>query len=408
MPDTVQSALLIGLLVLPGFILVGVSRVGRRPGTPEADLVLVLRSFAIAVVIQIPVFPLWTEPLIEDADGSFQGLLNIPVEASLYAAVVLLGVPVLLGLLLRWVLDRAERKRVLRPVERLLGARLQDTAWDVALSQLEDGDLLILNLTDNRTIAGRWVGGSWATEGESKGPGIFLTRLTVLDAEGRPARELPVEWGGTWVPQENIVSFTRYRPTIDSRPAEGSEDDVSNGAASGQPSQPAKVIALLVLVAGFGVAFLVCGLAGVSREEAFKVDTADFAFFAAFIVVAGAIERFLEPVAKALPPTGTTPKDKADRALYLASLALVIGIVVSATFGLYFMEAIGVKIGSPETPGPQSLAPESDGDKLLRGLDIFITALVITGGTKPLHDLITRLEKQKEAAAAGAAERTTS
>jgi len=41
-----------------------------------------------------------------------------------------------------------------------------------------------------------------------------------------------------------------------------------------------------------------------------------------------------------------------------------------------------------------------DGDHLVRGLDIFITALIITGGAKPLHDLIKGIEKAKESAAA--------
>jgi hypothetical protein len=35
-------------------------------------------------------------------------------------------------------------------------------------------------------------------------------------------------------------------------------------------------------------------------------------------------------------------------------------------------------------------------------LDIFITALIITGGTKPLHDMISSIENKKEAVAGAA------
>jgi hypothetical protein len=52
--------------------------------------------------------------------------------------------------------------------------------------------------------------------------------------------------------------------------------------------------------------------------------------------------------------------------------------------GLYYTrKPIGTKIGSGETA---ELVISTNGDKLLRGLDIFVTALIITGGTKPLHE----------------------
>jgi hypothetical protein len=76
---------------------------------------------------------------------------------------------------------------------------------------------------------------------------------------------------------------------------------------------------------------------------------------------------------------------------------LVVGIILSSVFGLYFLEAIGVKIGTPTGTGETAqLVLNNGGDKALRGLDIFVTALIITGGAKPLHDLITSIEKAKE------------
>jgi MFS family permease len=165
-------------------------------------------------------------------------------------------------------------------------------------------------------------------------------------------------------------------------------------------SEQARAIAIVVLLGSLAGSLLLCGLAEWSREEPFKVDKADFSLFAAFIVVAGAIERFLEPVSRSIPPWGRSEQARADRSLYMASIALVLGVVVSAVFGLYFLEAIGVEFGQrlPAPGGEMRLTIEETGDKLLRGLDVFITSLIITGGTKPLHDTIKAIEKTKEAA----------
>lgn len=169
-----------------------------------------------------------------------------------------------------------------------------------------------------------------------------------------------------------------------------------------QPSTPARVIALVVLVGALLYCLFLAGLAEWNHEP-FQVNLANFALFAAFIVVAGAIERFLEPISKVMPPFGSSPANKADRALLLGGLALIVGIVVSSVFGLYFLAAIGVQVGEQVATGAQPVVELRDtGDKLLRGLDIFVTALIITGGTKPLHDLIKSIEKRKEAAEAAA------
>jgi hypothetical protein len=160
----------------------------------------------------------------------------------------------------------------------------------------------------------------------------------------------------------------------------------------------AKLTAAITLVAGLVYCVFGAGLAGWSHGTPFQLD-ANFALFAGFIVVAGAIERLLEPALIVLPPYEKKPdpqkpkikeeneRAKADRTLLAYAISLVVGIFVSSVFGLYFMEAIGAQIS---------------GDKALRGLDVFITALIITGGTKPLHDMITSIEKKKESLAKNA------
>jgi hypothetical protein len=156
--------------------------------------------------------------------------------------------------------------------------------------------------------------------------------------------------------------------------------DPFTGAGAASPW--AKGFALGVLGGGLLYCLFVAGAAGVSRDAAFQTQ-ADFALFASFIVVAGAIERIIQPLTAILPPfhRKDSAESKADRTLLGYGISMIIGIAISSIFGLYFMEAIGVP---------------SEGEDLRRGLDIFLTALIITGGTKSLHETITSIEKKKE------------
>ncbi len=194
----------------------------------------------------------------------------------------------------------------------------------------------------------------------------------------------------------------------------GGENPLTGAAAAGKP---AKIFALVVLFGGLVYCVTIAGFAELSHNVPFQTD-ANFALFAAFIVVAGAIERFIQPLTAILPPfkkkagaeedgeKKPSKEDeekeeeefKADRTLVAYGIALIVGIAVSSSFGLYFLETMGVEIGTEVTSGDTvSWVLHGAGDKALRGLDIFITALIITGGTKPLHDMITSIEKKKDA-----------
>jgi hypothetical protein len=125
-----------------------------------------------------------------------------------------------------------------------------------------------------------------------------------------------------------------------------------------------------VAIAGLIVA-LVISFAG--HASAGFTPSADFSRFAAFYIVAQSIERFVEIFAHLVPPYGDDAATKADRALVLGALTLVAGAVVVRVSGLLFLQTIGWT------------SPAS-------GVDVFVTALVITAGTKALHDLITNIK----------------
>ena len=134
------------------------------------------------------------------------------------------------------------------------------------------------------------------------------------------------------------------------------------------------------------------------------VAAAGLNMFALFYVVAQAIERLLEPISNfvysAVPATNqrdqkvaaflsapqeSTAKQAADaqaaldtvranRAVIFWAIATIISMGASAWFKLYFLHLIGItSVG--------------------RVPELLATGLIIGSGTKPLHDLISRIQK---------------
>jgi hypothetical protein len=79
-------------------------------------------------------------------------------------------------------------------------------------------------------------------------------------------------------------------------------------------------------------------------------------------------------------------KRQSERALVFFAIASVISLALCAVLGLGIIAAM-----TDEPPV-----------EYLRAIDIAITGIVIGAGTKPLHDLISRVEKAKDKAAAEA------
>jgi hypothetical protein len=138
----------------------------------------------------------------------------------------------------------------------------------------------------------------------------------------------------------------------------------------------------LIVVAAV-IAIVVGGRLG-HAHAAFQVDLANFALFAAFYAAAAALERLLEPFARLLPFIhGSAARRKSSRALLMLGIGTLVAVGACMLFGLYFMAAIGVNAEGP----------------WMRGVDLFVTALIIAGGTKPLHDFIGFVQAKKDATA---------
>jgi hypothetical protein len=158
--------------------------------------------------------------------------------------------------------------------------------------------------------------------------------------------------------------------------ARSARDAAKSPPASGPPSRTGIVAAAVLLLVALVLSLLPWG------DETGFMPTSDFKLFAGFYIVAQALERLLEVFARVFVP-GSTATDKGDRAIVLGGISVVAAVIASKALGLYFLAAVGV-------------------DEPHRGVDAFVTGLLVGGGTKALHDLILRIEKGKERAAAGA------
>lgn len=140
-----------------------------------------------------------------------------------------------------------------------------------------------------------------------------------------------------------------------------------------------------------------------------NVQTEDFKWFALLYIGAQAIERLIEPLmgrvratevssAKAAVASagGATSKAmaqtklsqvQADRAAIAWAAASSIALLLCGALGLGILGSLA---GVETAPGFSA--------DFFAAVDVVVTGLVIGAGTKPLHDLITRIEKSKNKA----------
>ncbi|WP_147261985.1 hypothetical protein [Blastococcus sp. TF02A-26] len=153
-------------------------------------------------------------------------------------------------------------------------------------------------------------------------------------------------------------------------------------------------------------------LLNVGPEGAYRVGS-DFSAFAALFVLALAVERLLEPLARfADTSAAKDARDEADADVSQAATAaeektkLAVLAQKQAAYDkarqtaaiIHWGLAVGVSAviaGSLDALLLTAIAaPDSANPN--RVVDLVVTALVVGAGTKPLHDLVSKLEKKKE------------
>jgi hypothetical protein len=185
------------------------------------------------------------------------------------------------------------------------------------------------------------------------------------------------------------------------------------GDAAAAPSGPASTLAVL---AGFALVGL--GLLGSYAFKATGHQATPFQIgnqmsaFGALFVFSAAVERVLEPFSQWLPGSRTkadyeraiaamsnrhpsvsladvaTAKARMDRAranrtVVVWGLATGLATLISAWGGFYLLHMLSASPGWDLVP---------------RWVDALVTGLVVGSGTKPLHDVLSRVQKSKESA----------
>lgn len=209
-------------------------------------------------------------------------------------------------------------------------------------------------------------------------------------------------------------------------------------AASTQPARPRRgYIALGVLLVTAGA------LAGwglyIRLNPADFVPKSDYSVFAGLFILAAAIERLLEPFTPLVPPKTEETKteleaavvaasenqsaganqqqaaankqaqldrERAERGILLWAIASMTAIVACSLVGLFMLRAVAdVPRCDPKSTVTAEKSEQSEGLRTPRGctendpnrfIDLVATGLVVGAGTKPLHDLITRVQVKKE------------
>jgi hypothetical protein len=85
---------------------------------------------------------------------------------------------------------------------------------------------------------------------------------------------------------------------------------------------------------------------------------------------------------------------RADKAVAYWALASILGLLLSATLGIYLLHIVGLRSDGLATDGTWAAGILS-ATGIRHALDLLVTGLAIGGGTKPLHDLISNLQAAK-------------
>jgi hypothetical protein len=190
-------------------------------------------------------------------------------------------------------------------------------------------------------------------------------------------------------------------PAWEAEPRTGTAERETGKRGSMMPGT-SQQIGYTVLGVGLATAafFIAWGLHG-SRSSTYRIDNQWSALTGLFIL-ALAIERALEPFSRKLGPDTTNAKDKRDApdrkvssaecrsaiemrrrltAVVTWGVATGLSFLLCAKLNITLMEAVAAN-GSAQPPF---------------WADLLVTGLVVGAGTKPLHDLVTNIERKQEA-----------
>lgn len=193
MLTTAFSVLAALALLVPGFIIVELS-LARSARWSRGDLGLALRAIAYALAVHL-VFGLWTADLAEKLTKP-QELADHLGAVTLYAGVVLLATPIMVGVALNALLGRAELGDGPPGLAwAALGAGEARDAFDYAFQhRRQDGAWVIVEMAGHTAAEPRLVGGIYgrgSAIGQTPSPhDVYLQALCTVVEDQNGVRSL--------------------------------------------------------------------------------------------------------------------------------------------------------------------------------------------------------------------------
>lgn len=204
--STVAELLIAIGFVLPGFITADLAEM-RRARLRRSDPELILRALTYALLIQGAVaLTGWTAQLITDTDSGSNWEQHVSAIV-LFVFVVSVLVPTILGLMLNWVLRRAERRGNLSPLHYALGGRDGRLGWDYIFERFGSG-YVFLTLKPGVSgrpnfLVGKFAENSWAPQQLADARDLYLEEIWIADENGRIVSSF-TDRRGLWIPIEQI------------------------------------------------------------------------------------------------------------------------------------------------------------------------------------------------------------
>lgn len=212
MPDTFLGLGIAIAFVLPGFITADLAESRRATRAARSDLELVLRGLVYALIIQAAVAATgWTENIVDDVSGtagSKEAWTQHLPELVVFALVVGIVIPTILGLLLSEWLRRAEQCGQLKFWHYAAGGRDYRKAWDFVFGR-QEGTFLLVTVPEEdgvKHFLGKYGKDSWATQAPTQPPEIYLEETWPADEEGVVEEEAltRVPARGMWITADKI------------------------------------------------------------------------------------------------------------------------------------------------------------------------------------------------------------
>lgn len=172
------------------------------------ELALVARALFYALLIHLVASP-WTAQIVRDVDGGDDWTKHLSALV-LYAVVVLLVTPVILGVTLNWWLRRAEKRGTLGL--RHSGARDARDAFDYAFSKSDIRGFYVIVRIKGRDlpVAGTLGTDSWA--GMAPEPhDLYLEEVRSMTPDGGVGPPIQPQHG-LWIAAESIEAVFVVQP----------------------------------------------------------------------------------------------------------------------------------------------------------------------------------------------------